>query len=244
MREVAEWLRRCAATAACGAASHQLAEGVVGVFADRTQGIQAQATITRGRAATAEQIAALAPCEMRVEAHLVRPTSWWGEVTRRTADDVETCVLCADLDGDGNVDRLLSFRCEVIPEGNAPLRSTAASGHDALQRYFSHLGADRFEEAVAVFTPDCIYSHPPYRGAPERVLFIGSAELLDGFRNVRGPSPVRNTITRLEQDGSVVFLEGVVDGIPNGGTFVSTARLSPPGLIQRYVAFYVSERLP
>jgi hypothetical protein len=37
---------------------------------------------------------------------------------------------------------------------------------------------------------------------------------------------------------------GVVEGIPDGGTFISTGRITPDGEIDRYVAFYSARRLP
>jgi hypothetical protein len=41
-----------------------------------------------------------------------------------------------------------------------------------------------------------------------------------------------------------VFIEGVIEGIPDGGTFFSTAQISPHGEIARYVAFYAARRIP
>lgn len=45
------------------------------------------------------------------------------------------------------------------------------------------------------------------------------------------------------QAGRDCFIEGVVDGIPNGGSFVSSLSLDREGLIQRYVAFYSASRV-
>ena len=41
-----------------------------------------------------------------------------------------------------------------------------------------------------------------------------------------------------------MFAEGVIEGIPNGGTFFATGQISAEGEIARYVAFYSSQRVP
>jgi hypothetical protein len=46
------------------------------------------------------------------------------------------------------------------------------------------------------------------------------------------------------QRGNRVFVEGAIEGIPNGGSFFSTAELSAEGEIARYVAFYSARRIP
>ena len=51
-------------------------------------------------------------------------------------------------------------------------------------------------------------------------------------------------ITGAWQSGDRVFVEGVIEGIPDGGTFFSTAQISPQGEIARYVAFYSATRIP
>jgi hypothetical protein len=40
-----------------------------------------------------------------------------------------------------------------------------------------------------------------------------------------------------------VFVEGIIEGIPNGGTFFATGQMSPEGEIARYVAFYSATRI-
>ena len=57
-------------------------------------------------------------------------------------------------------------------------------------------------------------------------------------------TPARATILCCVQQGSECFIEGVVDGIPNGGSFVSSVSLDDEGLIRRYVAFYSAPRVP
>jgi hypothetical protein len=39
-------------------------------------------------------------------------------------------------------------------------------------------------------------------------------------------------------------IEGVIEGIPDCGTFFSTAQITPEGEIARYVAFYSATRIP
>jgi hypothetical protein len=41
-----------------------------------------------------------------------------------------------------------------------------------------------------------------------------------------------------------VFVEGIIKGIPDGGTFFSTAEITREGEIARYVAFYSARRIP
>jgi len=102
----------------------------------------------------------------------------------------------------------------------------------------------RFEEAAGHFTPGTIYSHPPYAGGAERVLFRGREALWRAFVTERGPSPARQVITHCAQRDSRVFVEGVIEGIPNGGTFFSTGQISPECEVARYVAFYSAARIP
>jgi hypothetical protein len=113
-----------------------------------------------------------------------------------------------------------------------------------LEGYFAALMNSRFGEAAAHFTRDTLYSHPPYAGGNERVLFRGREALLRGFVELRGPSPARQIVTGFWQQGDRVFLEGIIEGIPNGGSFFSTADISRGGEIARYVAFYSATRIP
>jgi len=59
-----------------------------------------------------------------------------------------------------------------------------------------------------------------------------------------GPSPARQIITDCWQRGGRVFVEGIIEGIPDGGTFFSTAQITQEGEIARYVAFYSATRIP
>jgi hypothetical protein len=102
----------------------------------------------------------------------------------------------------------------------------------------------RFHEAAGRFTADTIYSHPPYGAGTSRVLFRGRAALRRGFVIQRGPTSACQVITALWQRHRRVFVEGVIEGIPDGGTFFSTAEITSTGEIARYVAFYCAQRIP
>ena len=73
------------------------------------------------------------------------------------------------------------------------------------------------------------------QGALEDVLALVSG---------RRTSQARQIITDLWQRGSSAFVEGIVEGIPNGGSFFCTADISREGEIARYVAFYSATRIP
>jgi hypothetical protein len=223
--------------------SEPLAANIVGWFATPEQGLRGEVTELHGTAAVSAALAELALCRLELEADASDGEAWWGEITRTTPDDAETCLVHTSLDDAGRVERLLWFRAARIPGGNALYESSSANGHAVIETYFDHLTNHRFDEAVGCFTADCLYSHPPYRGAPERVLFSGSEALLDGLVNVRGRSSVQVLVETVVQNGRWVFVEGGVKGIPNGGTFTAAARLGPGNQIERYVAFYSAQRL-
>ena len=114
-----------------------------------------------------------------------------------------------------------------------------------LDRYFRSLTAGDFEAACACFSDDCLYSHPPYSARAARAEFRSRAELLAGFQSVRGARPsLLPRIVCCVQDGTHCFVEGVVDGDPPRGSFVSSVALDRDGLIRRYVAFYSDSRVP
>ena len=138
--------------------------------------------------------------------------------------------------------RLVWLRAPLVPAREAA--DAAPDGRPILERYFADLMSSRFREAAAHFSVDAIYSHPPYAGGTERVLFEGREALWRGFAVERGPSPVQQIITGFWQQGDRVFVEGVIEGIPDGGTFFSTAQISADGEIARYVAFYSATRIP
>lgn len=154
-------------------------------------------------------------------------------------------VASLQLDRDGRTRRALWLSSAPI-EPSRPWGGGVGENLDArpiLDRYFSHLQASRFREAVACFSDDCHYSHPPYAGCTARLEFHGRDELLDGFENKRGPSPARQIVTALLQRGRDCIVEGVVEGIPNGGSFISSLSLADDGRIRRYAAWYCAPRV-
>ena len=170
-----------------------------------------------------------------------------GFVEGRLAEGA-TFVAALQIDADRKIARCLSFHCPAVepsPSWSATAPQPPGSARAVLDRYFESLSAGRFEDACACFSQDCLYSHPPYSAGAARAEFHGRAELLAGFENVRGVRPSRLTrIVCCVQNGSVCFIEGVVDGDPPGGSFVSSVALDSDGLIRRYVAFYSNSRVP
>jgi hypothetical protein len=154
-------------------------------------------------------------------------------------------VASLRLDGKSRVQRglwLSSAAVEPSPTW------TGAPGADAdarpiLDRYFAHLEAAEFEEAAACFSEDCVYLHPPYGRGGERVALHGHDELLDAWRTVRGQTASRHVVTASAQRGADCIIEGVVEGIPNGGCFLSSVSLATDGLIRRYAAWYAAMRV-
>jgi hypothetical protein len=160
---------------------------------------------------------------------------------------VETFVASYQLRG-GRIARQLVYTCPLVE----PSRTWGAGGsNDApgdaraiVDRYFEHLDASEFEAAAACFSPDALYSHPPYGPGQSRAEFRGRGELLAGFRR-RGPKPDRaHHIDLSPQRGSECFLEGYTIDEPRGGTFISSLSLDADGLIQRYLAVYCEPIVP
>jgi SnoaL-like domain len=159
--------------------------------------------------------------------------------------DSATFVAALQLDGSGAIARCLSFHAPLVEPAPAPASRSAHDARAILDRYFLSLTAGDFEAASACFSGDCLYSHPPYSAGAARAEFRGRAELLAGFEGVRGARPSRlPRIVCCVQDGTNCFIEGVVDGDPPRGSFVSSVSLDRDGLIQRYVAFYSDSRVP
>jgi SnoaL-like protein len=168
-------------------------------------------------------------------------------VEGRLADGA-TFVAALQIGADGKIARCLSFHCPAVEppsSWSAPAPQPPGSARTVLDHYFESLSAGRFEDACACFSEDCLYSHPPYNPGAARVEFHGRGELLAGFENVRGARPSRlPRIVCCVQNGSDCFIEGVVDGDPPRGSFVSSVLLDSDGLIRRYVAFYSDSRVP
>jgi hypothetical protein len=230
-----------------------LAADVRAWLASPQQGLAAAVESVRGADDTADALARLAPSGVTVVGAVRSDNACWVEVTRAGDGEPETCIVGLTYDG-GAVSRLVWLRSPLVPAraGDGPALPAAADDDESatpdarpiFERYFADLVSSDFAAAAAHFAGDTIYSHPPYAGGKERVLYRGREALLRGFVTDRGPSPVRQVVTGLWQRGDRVFVEGVIEGIPNGGTFFSTAELNTGGEIARYVAFYSARRIP
>ncbi len=161
-----------------------------------------------------------------------------------------TFVASAQLDAEGRIRRYLAFMCrpaaEPAPHGEGPAPGDAAK---VVHDYFSALDTGDFETAVEQFSPDVVYSHPPYRhtgiDGADRVVFRGRDELLGAFQR-RGRQTFDHAILASIQRGPHCLFEGVVNGLPNGssGSFISSLSLDGAGRIQRYVSFYCEPSVP
>lgn len=161
--------------------------------------------------------------------------------------DGATFVASLQLDDQDAIARCLAFHCPAVEPSSVSGHATPTQVRACrlLELYFANLTAGQFIGAARCFSEDCLYSHPPYVAGAERAEFRGCAALLAGFENVRGPRPSRlPRILVCAQDGPDCFIEGVVDGDPPRGSFVSSVTLDAEGLICRYVAFYTDSRVP
>jgi hypothetical protein len=143
---------------------------------------------------------------------------------------------------DARIVRQLVYTCPLVepsPTWDASSPPDApADARAMVDRYFEHLDAGEFEAAAECFSPDALYSHPPYGPGQPRAEFRGRDELLAGVRR-RGPKPDRaHHIDLSPQLGTECFLEGHTIDEPRGGTFISSLSLDADGLIQRYLAVY------
>lgn len=213
-------------------------------LASPAQGVTADIEEVRGAGSTTGALTRLSRSGLTVVGTVVSGRACWAEITRRGDGEPETCIAGLTYDGAGRVSRVVWLRAALVPGPDIDEAAPAPDGRAVLERYLADLMGSRFRDAAEHFTVDTIYSHPPYAGGSERVLFVGREALSRGFATERGPSPVRQIITGCWQRGGRVFVEGVIEGIPNGGTFFSTAQITPTGEIVRYVAFYSSRRIP
>jgi hypothetical protein len=247
------------ASRAFRASGHALAPDVQTWLASPSQGLVAGIDSVHGVEATIDALARLAPSGLTVVGALATEDACWAEIERRGDGEPETCLAGLTYGAAGEGTRLVWVRAPLVPgrkvggagaapDGQTPDGQTSdgrrSDGRAILERYFADLTNSRFREAAGNFTVDTLYSHPPYGGGTERVLFEGREALWRGFVELRGPSPVRQIITGFWQRGERVFVEGVIEGIPNGGTFFATGQISPEGEIARYVAFYSARRIP
>ncbi len=220
-----------------------LAPDVQAWLASPEDGLSAAIQSARGAAAATAALERLAPSSLRVLGTAASNRACWAEIARRGRGEDETCVAGASVDAAGQTSRLVWLRAPFVPGATQGTGAAVPDARPILERYFADLMSSRFRDAAGHFTVDAIYSHPPYGGGTQRVLFQGRYALCRGFAEERGPSPARQIITGLWQQGSCVFVKGVIEGIPNGGSFVSTAQITPEGEIARYVAFYAASRM-
>jgi hypothetical protein len=231
-----------------------LAPDVRAWLASPEQGLKAGIDSVHGVEGTIDALALLAPSGLTVVGAVATEDACWAEIERRGEGEPETCLACLTYGATGQVTRLVWLRTPLVPgrhvsgagasSGGQTSDGRRSDGRAILERYFADLTNSRFREAAGNFTVDTLYSHPPYGGGTERVLFDGREALWRGFVELRGPSPVRQIITGCWQRGERVFVEGVIEGIPNGGTFFATGQINPEGEIARYVAFYSARRIP
>jgi hypothetical protein len=223
---------------------HALAPDVQAWLASPEQGLKAGIDSVHGVEATIDALERLAPSGLTVVGAVASEHASWAEIERRGEGEPETCLAGLTYDATGQVTRLVWLRAPLVPGREVGGADASLDGRATLERYFADLTNSRFREAAGNFTVDTLYSHPPYAGGMERVLFDGREALRRGFVELRGPNPVRQIITGCWQRGDRVFVEGVIVGIPNGGTFFATGQISPEGEIARYVAFYSGQRVP
>jgi hypothetical protein len=231
--------------AATGSAEPGLrfADDVRGYFSSSAQGLVAECCRTDGPDATTRAIASLAPCELTLVAEAGDDSKWWAELTCVVPDhEPETIVLSLCGDAGGAIERIVCLGASYVPMPTASEAGSAAPARALFEGYFEALQDSRFDDAAAYFSADALWAHPPYAGNPERELARGRQELIHTFVRKRGDSPVRQVITGLWQADDRVFMEGVIEGIPNGGSFASTGQLSASGEVNRYVAFYTAAR--
>ena len=148
-------------------------------------------------------------------------------------------VQSFQLDSGGAILRALSLRCPAIEPSASWARADSAFPHSAraaLDRYFGHLDASRLQEAAACFSPDTLYSHPPYFPGAARSEFRGREELDAGFV-LRGPRTNVHELSVVVQRGRECMVEGYSHR-PGGESaqFVSSLSLDDDGLIRRYAA--------
>jgi hypothetical protein len=215
-------------------------------YADPADDLRWTLSVARGRDAIAAALDGRGEETVEVLAAVERDRDWFAEGWLVAGGEPATAFLALQRDDSGAIARALSLRCAAIDPPPGGGRDPGGAWPDArpiLETYLGHLRAARFEEAAACFAPDCLYTHPPFPGGAQRVLYRDREAAHRGFVQDRGPTPAIQVISLFVQDGPTAFVEGVVDGIPNGGTWGSTLTLAPDGVIQRYVAFYGAPRV-
>lgn len=208
------------------------AEAVVG-HAGPSDDVRWSLSVARGRESIGR---ALWPVDAELVGWAGDADDWFAEC----ASGDESIFVAAQVAG-GGIARALRMGCARIdpPAGAAGVDAGSWPGaRPVVETYLGHLRSADFEAAAASFSEDCLYSHPPYGGGHERVIYRGRSALLHGFVHDRGPSPAVQVITAFAQRGAQAFIEGVVEGLPEPGTWGGSCTMASDGLIQRYVAFY------
>jgi ketosteroid isomerase-like protein len=163
---------------------------------------------------------------------------------RVESDPAETLVASFTV-RDDLITRQLVFRCQLVGQPPAARARAEHDGLAAVERYFEHLEAGDMAAAAECFSPDTVYSHPPYKHAPEegRAEFRGRAELLAGFER-RGFRTVHHELLVGAQHGTHFLVEGRTDDAPDGASFLSSVTLDGEGRIDRYVALMTQPQVP
>jgi hypothetical protein len=170
----------------------------------------------------------------------------WLVEGRIESASAQTFVGSFTLRGD-RLARQLVYRCQLVEP--PPVDRPAATGnrHDAravVDRYFDRLDKGDFSGAVACFSADVLYSHPPYSPGAGRAEFQGADELLAGFER-RGVKPNRHHVLLVSpQNGPDCLIEGHTVDPPHGSSFISSFSLDEDGLIKRYLALACRPSVP
>ncbi len=158
-----------------------------------------------------------------------------GRIESATA---QTFVGSFTLSGD-RLTRQLLYRCQLVEPPPADRAPATGNQHDAravVDRYFNRLDEGDFSAAVACFSADVLYSHPPYSPGAGRAEFRGADELLAGLER-RGVKPHRHHVLLVSpQNGPDCLIEGYSVDQPHGSSFISSCSLDDAGLIKRYLA--------
>ena len=221
---------RCAVALVDGSAPADegfLAPDVKAWLASPEQGLSADIESISGAAETAEALARLAPSSVTIMATAPSERICWAEISRRSGGRAETCIVGLSRDEQGQVSRIVLLRAPLVPAIALDRDASIPDARPVIELYFADLMHSRFKEAAGRFSLDTIYSHPPYRAGAERALFLGRDALSRGFADERGATPARQVITGFWQRRDRLFVEGVVEGIPAGGTFAAPERAQP-----------------
>jgi SnoaL-like domain len=155
------------------------------------------------------------------------------------------------LDASGRIARYLVFAGRPAPRPALADLAPVARPADAFAVFDSYLTAlqdARIDDAVAHFSDDALYSHPPYvhRSDDGRLEFRGRAAIAAGFAS-RGPSPFRHDVLVGGQRGAHAIVEARTRDLPGGrapGSFISILSLDDEARIRRYVSYYTEPAVP